>query len=127
MVRYYYTTKWQPVMGYDGKIVGQSDGHVFKKKIKGSKHLLRKPPAIGIDAPAYEQEIAPTCERIEVFDMESNRLYVSTIENFQRNRGELDRGHGRQVYLILNRWQVTDLSPNAPRQLGFALEGAAHV
>lgn len=94
----------KPIRSYDGKVIGSSDGIVFRKTIKGSLHILRCPPAIAIDAEAYEQEIKPTHERIEVMDTESDKVYTISVDSFERNKEELDRGHGRQVYARLRYW-----------------------
>ena len=112
---YSISGKRKPIRSYDGKVIGSSDGVVFRKTIKGSLHILRCPPAIAIDAYAYEQEIKPTHERIEVLDIESNRAYTISIDSFERNKEELDRGHGRQVYARLRFWRCD--SRNGLRQL----------
>jgi len=51
---YSISGKRKPIRSYDGKVIGSSDGVVFRKTIKGSLHILRCPPAIAIDAYAYE-------------------------------------------------------------------------
>ena len=117
---HFITSKWSPVYGYNSKIIGKSNGQIFRKTIKGSLHLLRKPPAIAIDATAYEHEISKTHQYIEVFDTDTNNLYISSIENFNKHKGLLDRGHGRQYYLSLCHWQLTDQRPIAARQLVFS-------
>lgn len=100
------TSQCQPIRGYGGRIIGTSDGVVFRKTIKGSLHLLRCPPAIAIDAEAYDIEIAPSHQRIEVYDMEAGRTYSASIETFDSLKGELDRGFGRQYFVTLNHWHV---------------------
>jgi len=120
MVHRHYNT-WQPIRGYQGRIIGQSDGHIFKKTIRGSGHLLRSPKAIAIDADVYDRDIALSHQQIEVYDAETEKLHQSSIENFNRHRGELDRGCGRQYYLTFSRWKTTNLSPDAPRQLSLDL------
>ena len=114
------TKKWTPVRGHNNKIIGQSNGHTFKKNIQGSKHILRKPLAIAIDASTYEEQIAPTHRSIEVFDSESQKTYISSIVNFNKHKGILDRGHGKQYFLTLNHWQVTDLNQSVSHQLSFS-------
>jgi len=107
--------KRRPIRAYDGRIIGFSDGVVFKKTVEGSKHLLKCPPAIAIDAVAYENDIAPTHERIEVKDVETDRLYSISIEAFERNKEEMDRGHGRQYFVRLRYWRCE--SRNGAKQL----------
>ncbi len=120
MVRRNYTTEFQPVIGFNGKTIGHSDGHTFTKKIKGSKHILKKPPAIAIDAEAFDREIASTCQKIEVYDSESNRLYTSTTENFNHHKGTIDRGFGKQYFLPFHRWDSD--TPEAPAKVTFPID-----
>ena len=131
MVQGNYTTGTQPVYSCDGKVIGQIEGQVFRKNIKGSKHLLRKPRAIAIDVYAYDEDIATACECIEVKDQETGITYVSTIENFNRYRIKLDRRHGQQYALPLGYWdydgkqgcgQPPKPKPKVSPQLGFDWE-----
>ncbi len=120
MVRHNYTTiEWQSIRGFDNKTIGKSNGRIFKKTIRGSIHLLRKPPAIAIDADAYDKHIAFSHQLLEIYDSETNRLYTSSTEDFNLHRIEFDRGHGKQYALAMNHWHVTDLNPDAPQQLTF--------
>ena len=118
MVQTNYTTEWQPIIGFHGKTIGKSDGRIFRKNIQGSKHLLRTPRAIAIDACALD-ELPPTIQIIEVFDTENSKNYTTTIGNFHRYKMELDRGFGRQYALTLNRWSIID--PNSSLQMAFPL------
>lgn len=94
-----------PVKAYDGKVIGSSDGTTFRKRIRGSAHLLKHPPAIAIDAHAYHEHIAPTHESIEVVDTDTDTLYSISIPSFERHKEILNRGHGVQVYVRLGYWK----------------------
>jgi hypothetical protein len=103
------------IRAYDGKVIGTSDGTTFRKTIRGSLHLLRCPPAIAIDARAYSEQIAPTHERIEALDTESDKLYSISVESFERHKESLNYGYGEQVYVRLRYWQCE--LKNGARQL----------
>jgi hypothetical protein len=95
----------QPVKLPDGKVVGYLEGSVFIKPVVGSRHMLRTPRAWAIDAELYEQ-VRPSIERIVIEDKETGTRYQATTEVFDRFRGVLDRGFGKQYYLTLNRWMT---------------------
>ena len=98
-----------------GKIIGYLEDHTFIKPARGSKHRLRCPPAWAIDAEAFDSEVKPNATEIIVVDKESGIEYHCKVETFDRLKGELDRGFGRQYFLTLNHWEVRD---NGHRQLG---------
>ena len=93
-----------PIRAYDGKVIGTSDGTTFRKTIKGSSHLLRRPSAIAIDAQAYAEQIAPTHETIEVTDIEKDMVYSIPIDSFDKNKEVLNYGYGEQFYVRLRFW-----------------------
>lgn len=98
----------------DGKVIGRLEGDTFIKPVVGSKHKLRYPPAWAIDATAFDEQIKPSAKKIVVLDKETGTKYHASVETFDRLKGELDRGFGRQYFLLLNHWQVED---NGNRQL----------
>lgn len=100
----------------NGKVVGCFEQNKFIKEVYGSKHKLRYPPAWAIDAEAFDIEIKPNATEIVVIDKETGIKYHASVETFDRLKGELDRGWGRQYLLTLNHWQVED---NGNRQPSF--------
>ncbi len=88
----------------DRKIIGDIDARTFTKRVKGSKHMLRQPPAWGIDAPIFDEQIKPNCDTIVVIDMETDKKYQVSVELFNKQKGTLDRGFGKQYYLTLKWW-----------------------
>jgi hypothetical protein len=93
---------------YSGsKVIGRVKGDTFYKSIKGSVHMLRKPPAIAISLDALDQAEAAGAVKIKVTDQESGTTYGARIE-FIRERGVIfDRGYGEQIYLALAGWTKT--------------------
>jgi hypothetical protein len=98
----------------DGKVIGRLEEGTFIKPVVGSKHRLRTPPAWAIDAEAFDQQVKPDAKAIIVLDKETGMKYQVTVETFDRLKGELDRGWGRQYFLMLRYWQV---EKNGNRQL----------
>jgi len=94
------------VRNSQGKVIGLIENGVFFKNIS-EIHLLRKPPAICIDADPFDKLIRPSCHSIivRVRDGQNRGEYVTPMINFITYKGEIDRGHGKQYFMILERWQ----------------------
>lgn len=104
--------------GADGKVYGSLVHRTLQKRVQGSKHLLRQPPAIAIDARLYDA-YRTRFDAIEVVDTETGRVYRLPAERFDALRFELERGYGRQYAVPLHSWQ-TD-TPEPSEQLGLGL------
>lgn len=91
------------------RYVGDVSGGVFRKSIKGSRHILRTPPAICLSVESLRQaEQCGACE-IRITDIESGRVYSSTLEHFKRFSFEVQRGgFEAQRGLCLERWSLTE-------------------
>jgi hypothetical protein len=98
----------------NGKVIGRFEENKFIKEVYGSKHKLRYPSAWAIDAEAFDKEVKFNATDIVVIDRETDTKYHVSVETFDRLKGELDRGWGRQYFLTLGNWQVQD---NGNRQL----------
>ena len=94
------------VRNKDNRVIGQIANGMFSKMIAG-KHLLRKPPAICIDAEPFNKLIWPSCHSIQVrvLDGEHQGEYRTPMINFTTYKGEIDRGFGLQYFMILERWE----------------------
>jgi len=114
MLNAYCNTEKKQSVKVGDKIVGYLEGGKFIKQVVGSKHRLRLPPAWAIDAEAFEGEIKPNARGIVVIDRETGMEYHASVETFDKFKGELDRGFGRQYYLPLSYWEVRG---NGQRQL----------
>lgn len=96
------------------KVIGYLQGHAFLKPVIGSKHRLRRPPAWAIDAEAFDREVKPNATEFVIIDKETGLEYYCAVGAFDRLKGELDRGFGRQYFLTLGHWEVRN---NGHRQL----------
>lgn len=115
MVHLYSNTSGRKLIKVGNKVVGYLEGNHFIKWVMGSKHRLRCPPAWAIDADAFNTDIRPNATEIIVIDKEAGLKYRCPVETFDRLKGVLDRGFGRQYFLPISNWKVTE--PNGPRQL----------
>jgi hypothetical protein len=97
----------EPVYSAAGRVVGEVQGNVLRKCVRRSVHFLRQPPAIAWDVCVLEQAERKGATRTEVLDTESGYIYTAPLQHFWRFGLRLDRGHGAQVALPLDRWQVT--------------------
>jgi hypothetical protein len=87
--------------------VGAVVGHVFRKdRILGSKHFLRKPPAIALDIASLEAALAAGADEVAITDQESNLTYQTTFETIREHGFRFDRGYGQQIGLEFKHWNI---------------------
>ena len=90
----------------DGKKIGYIEGEVFYKTgVRSSIHQLRVPPAWAIDADIWDK-VSDRVNIISIFDMDTGKEYYSKVDDFDRHRGQTDRGSGRQYFLVMKYWLV---------------------
>ena len=85
------------------------------KTIRGSKHLLRRPPALGFDVDSLNQAEQAGAIRIEVTDAENGAIYRTAINHVRTQGFPLNRGFGEQIALHINDW--IRHCPDEPQQL----------
>jgi len=83
------------------KTFGIVQGDELRKSVFGSKHFLRKPPAIAFDKGALDRAEAAGAVRVRVVDQETGTVYSATIAHIRRAGLEIDRGWGTQLALPL--------------------------
>ena len=98
-----------PLFSSNGNIVAtaKTDRRGWKyvwKSIDASRHALRTPPALAMDATVIDQAEAMGCVSVLVKDRESGTLYSTKLENFRLHGIPLNRGFGRQYALTFNYW-----------------------
>ncbi len=89
----------------NGKVYGVIENRTLKKRIVGTKHFLRKPPAIAIDADLFQRYRAEF-DTIEVQDVETGAVYRLSARSFEALAFPLERGYGQQLAVVLSRWRV---------------------
>ena len=112
MVQIYCNTKGikeKRVVKVGEKVIGSLQGNTFIKRVRGSKHQLKKPPAWCLSKEAFVQEILPNVSSIVVEDTENERHYECSTQTFETHSFEIQRGsYEPQLALTLNFWQVSN-------------------
>jgi len=81
-----------------GQFAGWAEDGVFRKRVQGSKHQLRKPPAWGVDEDIFQSlEVS----EIRIQDTETVRVYKAPYSVWKERGFTQDRGHGLQRFLLL--------------------------
>src|SRR4030043_1055225 len=96
MLNVYCNTREKKLVKVGEKIVGHIEGDRFVKAVIGSKHRLRQPPAWAIDAEVFDTEVKPKATQIVVIDKETGNEYHTSVDTFDKFKGELDRGIGNK-------------------------------
>jgi hypothetical protein len=89
----------------NNKVIGVVIGDKFTKKIKGSKHLLRIPPAISFDLKSLKDAYDAGAKSVAVLDTETGDSYFASMLDIYAQGRVIDRGYGRQIYLDLDKWE----------------------
>lgn len=102
----------------NGKLVAELDRHsrTLIKRIVASKHMLQVPLAIAIDACLYDRW-RQAFDTIRVEDKESGAVYWCSADHFDKWRITIDRGHGRQYALPLQKWCNNNTARSSQSQL----------
>ena len=96
-----------PIYRADGRaIVGRVEGDTFYKRARSTVHLLRRPRAWACDVDALDQARAAGAEWVEVHDLDTGARYRVALVEFYRRGLRVDRGHGLQLALPLECWDV---------------------
>jgi hypothetical protein len=88
--------------------VGVVEGDVFMKRISGSKHFLRKPPAIAFDISSLQHAEEAGATIVQVTDVDNGEMYRCTMHRIWQKGFEIDRGHGAQQAVTMENWTTGD-------------------
>ncbi len=102
---------------HQGKPCAWLEGDVLKRHARGSKHMLQRPMAWAFDYDIIDQAEKFGAKWVEVTDLETGQTYLVALSQFHTYGFEIDRGHGRQIALHLNRWQKGNQSVQLPLPL----------
>ena len=89
-----------------GRVVAVLQGHVLRKRVIGSVHMLRQPPAWAFDTSILEAARQDGATQVEVVDVESHKTYRAPLDAFFVHGFRFNRGHGDQMGLALCYWRV---------------------
>ncbi len=86
--------------------VGAVIGDVFSKRVQGSRHFLRKPPAIALDVESLARAEAAGARSVEIHDEESGLTYRADFETIRAHGLRIDRGFREQIALPFRWWNT---------------------
>ncbi len=89
-----------------GKVVGTVENSMFRKRLRGSKHLLRTPRGWALDVQSLHDAEEMGATSVEITDQESGKVYTSSIPQIRTKGVQFDRGFGLQIVLPLHFWAV---------------------
>ena len=89
-----------------GQVVGRLESGWLVKHVDTRRHQLRVPPAWACDVAHIEQLRQCGAHGVKLID-ERGRIWTAPLGRWQGLR-TIDRGHGRQYVLPLDRWTVED-------------------
>jgi len=110
-----FTNKSSKKIMAGGKTFGIIYGAELRKSVFGSRHFLKKPPAIAFDRGALDRAEQAGAVRVRVVDRETGIVYTASIAHIRRAGLAINRGFGAQLALPLESW--TRQRPGAPVQL----------
>lgn len=116
--KYPHTPKIAIYVNHRGRniCVGQVVGQTFTKYIQGSKHMLRTPRAICLDAQNIVAAERAGATQVEIHDIETNRVYTTTFATFKAKCLKVTRGDGYQLGLALDQWSINGQQPEAEKR-----------
>lgn len=82
-----------------GKIVGELVNDIYRKKVEGSKHLLKMMDAWGIDKSIVVELVSHGAQEIRILDTESDIVYSVPVTEFVDKSVVRDFGETEQMFL----------------------------
>ena len=76
------------------------------KKVCGSKHFLRTPPAIALDRDVLKWAERKGASTVCIFDRETEKLYHASLATIWEKGFRVNRGFGEQQALPLYLWDT---------------------
>jgi hypothetical protein len=103
-----------------GRLVGEVTNGTFTKKISGSRHILRKPPAIALSVESLQEAERVGARDIQITDIDLGCVYACTLQHFKSHAFSLQRGGFEpQLALPLELFDVSaplEITSHAPKR-----------
>lgn len=97
------------------RTVGSLQGVTFVKQVKRSRHFHRRTESWGVQKDVLAELERRGVKEVRVEDTETGTVYLAPLQTFWEHGFTLDFGHGEQVFLRVQYWQVIK-SDTSPRQ-----------
>jgi len=93
---------------HNNRMIGSLKEGVFRKRVKKSKHLMRKLNAWGIQFDALMELNKQGCTEIRILETEENKVYSTPLEVIWKQGKVENFGDGDQAFLPLSQWKITN-------------------
>ena len=97
-----------PIRAANGVVIGLVRGGVFLKRVRAGEHMLVSPPAWACDVVSMCAAVKAGAKSVMVVDTETGDRYEASMDYWRRFGFKIDRGHGLQVALPLERWSKVE-------------------
>lgn len=89
-----------------GKVSGffMERDKTYYRRVEGSRHFLRKPPAITNDLEALAEAERLGADRVRIVDAETGTEYTCILAVIRDYGFPIDRGYGQQIGLTFAYW-----------------------
>jgi hypothetical protein len=94
-----------PILAMHRQVGAVRDG-VFYKRVQGSRHFLRKPPAIALDMESLARAEIEGARSVEIQDQETDLNYRADFDTIWAHGFRFDRGFGEQIGLVFRWWNT---------------------
>jgi len=89
------------------RMVGETVGSEFRKKVHSSKHFLKIPPAIAIEKTVWDSLQGEGIKIIRIKDLDKNQYWNVLYETFSNKKMLIERGgFDKQYALPIEWWEV---------------------
>ena len=95
-----------------GKVVGELAGDIYRKKVEGSKHLLKMMDAWGIDKSIVVELVSLGAQEIRILDTETDIVYSIPVTTFVDKSVVRDFGDTEQMFLSRHFFTKEELVPS---------------
>jgi hypothetical protein len=110
-----------PILAMHRRVGAVVDGVFHKDRVQGSRHFLRQPPGIALDAESLRQAQAAGATSVSITDQETGITYTAAFETIRERGFRFDRGFGEQVGLEFQWWSTGKRVDPLIRQLALGL------
>ena len=95
-----------PIRAESGHIVGAVEGGVFVKRALEELHILGKPRGWAFDVASLDAAEAAGAVSVRIDAADTGRVYRASLGDIWRYGIPVYRGRGKQLCLVLPRWQT---------------------
>jgi len=100
-----------------GSIRVVADRRVLWKRVDRNRHQLLVPPAWCCDRDILDQAEAAGCSHVMLRERGTDRYWAAALDAFEVFGFPVQRGHGRQAGLVLDRWTTAWTAEDALQQV----------